>query len=642
MSKVISTTVFVTSVASMAMATSTLTINTKEPKAKASPIHYGLMTEEINYCYDGGLYAELVRNRAFKDHADKPVHWSVLDNKSTIELDRSNPLNDKIDVSLKWEIRSSQPSKLANEGWWGIPVKPNTKYRASFYAKSSGESGSVGVAIMDSDGRKIYAKGQLEGIGADWKKYELTLETDDVKDTTDAQLVLLAAEKRTIWLSLVSLFPPTWNDRPNGLRKDLMQLLVDLNPKFLRFPGGNYLEGNTVEERFKWWETLGDLTERPGHPCPWGYRSCDGMGLHEFLLWAEDMGAEPVVGLYAGYNLNKTYIDAGPGLEPYVQEALDEIEYIIGPVTSKWGKLRAEAGHPEPFPLRYVEIGNEDWFDTSGSYERRYAQFHDAIKAKYPDLKCISSVGNEQSRWLVKSRNPDVLDEHYYRSTDEFIDMAKKGYYDNYDRNGPEIFVGEWAAHEDASLRPWDAKSRETYPATPGMVAAIGDAVFMTVMERNSDIVTLQAYAPLFVNLNEYQWRPDLIGYNAIKSYGSPSYYAFKMFSNNFGDEILSATLDDDSDLHCSVTRDSKEGIIYIKLVNPDRYNESVRINLEGTDKVAPNALTEVIDADPEDTNSIEEPLKVVPEAGKITGIKPSFSYQVPGYSIVVLKVKEM
>ncbi|MBN2162297.1 MAG: hypothetical protein JXR25_01260 [Pontiellaceae bacterium] len=625
-----------------ASADSTLKINAGEAKAKSSPIHYGLMTEEINYCYDGGLYAETVRNRAFKDDAETPVHWSLLDENSTIGLDRETPLNDKIDVSLKWEIRSKRSSRLANEGWWGIPVHPNTRYRASFYAKADGTAGPVRVAIMDKEGRKTYAEGTVESIGSEWAKYELVLETGNVKDTDETQLVLEAGEKRTIWLSLVSVFPPTWNDRPNGLRKDLMQLLVDLKPKFLRFPGGNYLEGNTLEERFKWWETLGDLTERPGHPCPWGYRSCDGMGLHEFLLWTEDMGAEPVVGLYAGYNLNKSYIPAGPELDKYVQEALDEIEYIMGPVDSKWGAKRAAAGHPEPFPLRYVEIGNEDWFDVSGSYDGRFAQFYDAIKAKYPQLKCISSVGNEQSKWLVKSRNPDVLDEHYYRSTDEFIEMAGKGYYGSYDRNGPEIFVGEWAAHEDKNIRPWDKDSMTTFPATPGMLAAIGDAVFMTEMEKNSDIVTMQAYAPLFVNLNEYQWRPDLIGYDAIRSYGSPSYHALKMFSTNYGDEILEASLDADSALHCSVTRDSEKGVIYIKLVNPEERQEKVSIQLDGLEKVASNALVEVMSADPEDTNSIDKPEKVVPVSRKISGIHPTFSYPVPGTSVVVIKVKAM
>lgn len=616
-----------------------LTIDAGKAKAKVSPIHYGLMTEEINYCYDGGLYAELVRNRVFKDDPDRPVNWSVEGEGSMITLDKSLPLNDELGISLRWDI-GTKPSRLANTGYWGIPVLPNTKYKASFYARAAANfKGPVGVAIVSLDGKTVYAQGEVPSIGKEWSRYELTLETGAVEATDQARLVLATQDAGRVWLNLVSLFPPTWNDRPNGLRKDLMQMLVDLQPKFLRFPGGNYLEGNTVEERFKWWETLGDLTERPGHPCPWGYRSSDGMGLHEFLLWTEDMGAEPVVGLYAGYNLDKSYIEAGPLLEPYVQEALDEIEYIIGPVDSKWGAKRAAAGHPEPFPLRYVEIGNEDWFDVSGSYEGRYAQFHDAIKAKYPELKCISSVGYEQSKWLVKSRQPDVLDEHYYRSTDEFIKMVD-GYYEKYDRNGPEIFVGEWAAHEDGRIRPWDKGAKEQ-PPTPNMTSAVGDAVFMAAMERNSDIVTMQAYAPLFVNVNEYQWRPDLIGYNAYEAFGSPSYYALRMFSTNVGDEILKATFSGKSEFHGTVTRDRSAGIIYIKLVNPKTKPEVLTITLEGAKPVAPRAVAEVMSAKPDATNSIDDPVYVVPETIMVDGIQETFSYELPAYSVVVLKIQE-
>ncbi len=270
-------------------------------EGQASPIHYGLMTEEINFCYDGGLYAELVRNRAFKDDEDNPVHWSLLDENSTIELDRSAPLSDAVNVSLKWDIRSRRLSRLANEGWWGIPVHPHTTYRASFYARVDGEAGPVGVAIMDKEGRKVYASGEVEVSGSEWKKYELTIETAEVKETDEVQLVLVAGEKRTIWLSLVSLFPPTWNDRPNGLRKDLMQLLIDMKPKFLRFPGGNYLEGNTIEERFKWWETLGDLKDRPDTPVPgatasataWGcMNSCSGP-----KTWAQSRSSVSMPGI---------------------------------------------------------------------------------------------------------------------------------------------------------------------------------------------------------------------------------------------------------------------------------------------------------------------------------------------------------
>ena len=621
--------------------TSMLTIDTTEAKEKSSPILYGLMTEEINYCYDGGLYAELIRNRNLKENNSKPLHWTLLDETSYVELDLETSLNEQHDRSMRWEIGSKTPTRLANEGWWGIPVYPNSTYKASFYAKCSEEfTGSIGAAIISKDGNTVYAHGQIKALDTEWKRYELELRTGDVAPTADAQFALVTAGDGTIWLNLVSLFPPTWNDRSNGLRKDLMQMLVDLKPKFLRFPGGNYLEGNRIDLRFKWWETLGKISERPGHPCPWGYLSSDGMGLHEFLLWAEDMGAEPVLGLYAGYSLKGDYIKAGKELDPFVEEALNEIEYVIGPVDSEWGAKRAAAGHPEPFPLHYVEIGNEDWFDKSDSYQGRYAQFHDAIKKKYPQLKCISSIGNEQSRMMVKSRKPDVLDEHYYKSTDEFLrDFGN--YFENYDRNGPEIFVGEWAAHEDGNIRPWDKKAKKQH-CTPSMTSAIGDAMFMAAMERNSDIVTMQAYAPLFVNVNEYQWRPDLIGYNAITSYGAPSYYALKMFSTNYGDEILDADFDKDSKLHCSVTRNSKEGLIYIKVINPELEKVQLRVALSGTDAIAPNALVETLTGEPDAINSIENPKNVVTESSVLKQIKPIFGYTLPAYSVIVITVKEL
>ena len=383
----------------------------------------------------------------------------------------------------------------------------------------------------------------------------------------------------TVWLGLVSLFPPTWKDRPNGLRPDLMQMLVDLKPAFLRFPGGNYLEGDTIETRFDWKKTLGPISGRGGHPGPWGYRSSDGMGLMEFLLWCEDMDAEPVLGVYAGYSLKGAFVKPGPELEPYVQDALDEIEYITGPVDSKWGALRARDGHPAPFKLRYVEIGNEDWFDKSGSYDGRYAQFSDAIKKQYPALKCISSIGNEQSAKIrVHSRKPDVLDEHYYRNTEAFLKDSPT-HFDKYDRKGPEIFVGEWAAHE-TSFPPWDKRSK-ALPATPNMKAAIGDAAWMAAMERNSDLVTMQCYAPLFVNLNEYQWRPDLIGYDALNAYGAPSYHALRMFSRNVGDKILKASFSG-GELQGSVTRDSKSGTTFVKIVNPLQTAQPLAIELKG------------------------------------------------------------
>lgn len=622
----------------------TVTVNTSTPAGTVSPRLYGLMTEEINFSYDGGLYGELVRNRAFMNNAGSPDHWSVMNDSgatATRALDANTPLNSQITRSLRVDVTGAGPGKApgaANEGYWGIPTKPNTHYTGMLYAKAAaGGPSALVVRLMDATNFTVYATTTVTGLSSSWGKFTFSLDTGTMTATSNVKLVVGSETSGTFWLGIVSLFPPTWNDRPNGLRKDLMQMLVDLKPKFLRFPGGNYLEGNTIAERFQWKNTLGPIEERAGHPSPWGYRSTDGMGLLEFLLWCEDMGAEPILGVYAGYSLNKTYIAAGPNLTPYVQDALDEIEYVIGDAaTTTWGARRAADGHPEPFPLKYVEIGNEDWFDTSGSYDGRYTQFHDAIKAKYPHLKLISSIGNEQSASLrVKSRVPDVLDEHYYSSTDEYIAMANR--FAGYPRNGQEIFVGEWAAHENASVRPWDAASKNLAP-TPPLKAAIGDAVWMAGMERNADLVTMHCYAPMLVNVNTgaWQWRPDMIGYNALSAYGSPSYHALWMFSRNVGDTLLTTTSTDTS-VHASATQDSATGRLFLKLVNPAASAVSVQLALgNGAWRSTGTALT-LAAADTAATNSISAPRALVPVESTLTGVSSSFNYTLPANGIVVL-----
>jgi alpha-N-arabinofuranosidase len=624
----------------------TIAIDAASPSGKVSPLFYGLMTEEINHSYDGGLYAELVRNRALLDDAASPAHWAVVgsDAAATIALDTREPLNDIIRTSLRLDV--TQASKdhaagVANEGYWGIPVRPNTKYHASFYAKAApGFAGPIAVSVQSNDGRTIYASGTVAGVSQAWKQYELTLQTRSVMPTTAARYVLSVERPGTIWLSLVSLFPPTFNDQSNGFRPDIMQMMVDMNPKYLRFPGGNYLEGDQIADRFEWKKTLGPLSERPGHMAPWGYRSSDGLGLHEFLLWCEDMNAEPVLAVYAGYSLKGVHVAPGPDLEPYVQDALDEIEYVTGPATSTWGALRAKAGHPRPFKLTYVEVGNEDWFDKSGSYDQRFAQFTKAIKARYPQLKTISTVGFEHPEPLrVQSVKPDVVDEHYYRPVDAFLKMAR-GQYETYDRRGPEIFVGEWATYE-TPFEPWNARSRGE-PPTPNVQAAIGDAAFMTQMEKNSDIVVMNCYAPMFVNVNAgaRQWRPNLIGYDGLRVYGSPSYHAIKMFSTHIGDQILKATAAD-TDVLVSATRDSRSGTIYVKLVNAADADAAVQLDLTGVRALASTATAVTLAADPKATNSIDAPQAVVPVTTKVEGIKPGFTYKIPAHGVVVLTMLE-
>lgn len=624
------------------VASPAFTVDATQPKGKVSPQHHGLMTEEINHSYDGGLYAELIQNRAFLDDTNAPTHWSVMANSTsaaTIALDRANPLNDKIPTSLRLTVTAAtkeHPAGVANSGYWGIPVHPKTQYRASLWAKAeSGFTGPLTVFIVSDDGKTVYASAKISGVTTAWKKFEVTLQTGKVTPTTQARFAVTLDQAGTVNLGLVSLFPPTWNDRPNGLRKDIMQLLVDMNPKFLRFPGGNYLEGNKIAERFPWQKTLGPIEDRPGHPSCWGYRSSDGMGLLEFLLWAEDLNAEPVLGVYAGYSLTQDRVKAGPDLEPFVQEALDEIEYVIGATNTVWGARRAKDGHPAPFKLTYVEIGNEDYFDQAKTYDARYAQFHDAIKAKYPQLKLISSTPDAK----LNGRKPDVVDMHDYSATDEFLKKSVN-YGNGMNRNGPEIFVGEWAAHEDASARPWEPASQKL-PPTPTMKAAIGDAVFMAAMERNADIIKMQCYAPLLVNVNPWarQWRPNLIGYDALSSYGSPSYYAIQMFSRNVGDEILPVTFANTSVQGCA-TRDTQTGEIIIKLVNPEVTPQSLPIEIKGVTALKPKATVITLTGAPEDTNSIRRPRNVVPVITTLSGVKPGFTYTLPPYSVVVLKLK--
>jgi alpha-N-arabinofuranosidase len=348
---------------------------------------------------------------------------------------------------------------------------------------------------------------------------------------------------------------------------------------------------------------------------------------------------EPVLAVYAGYNLNHTHIDAGPALQPFVQDALDEIEYVTGGASTKWGAERAKDGHRAPFKLAYVEIGNEDWFDSSGSYDARFARFYDAIKAKYPNLKCISTVGTEQPAGRrVHSRKPDVLDEHYYRSAATF-DQDSPAHWDKYDRNGPEIFVGEWAAYEDT--KPWEAPSRRL-PPTPALKAALGDAAWMAAMERHSDLIVMQCYAPLLVNVNPgaRQWRPDLIGYDALNVYGSPSYYAIRMFSQNHGDTILKTSVVNPP-LHYSATKDTKTGVICLKIVNTQSTPKSVEITLHRAASLASDATAITLSAPGlGDSNSIDDPARVVPVTTTVRNLKPTFTYTFAPWSITVLRLK--
>ena len=386
-----------------------LTVRVDTPGVKVSPTFYGLMTEEINHSYDGGLYAELIQNRAFQDDARNPVHWSLVKSgaaSAEITLDDGKPIaGTALTRSLRLDVSTMNEGDragIANDGYWGIPVKPNTAYTVSFYACAGpGVTGPVTVGIESQDGTTVYFNNLALGLTPAWKKYTVPLTTGEIAPTTAARLVLSVGSPGTYWFSQVSLMPPTFNNRPNGNRIDLMQKLGDIQPAFLRLPGGNYLEGNTLAERFDWKKTIGPIEQRPGHQGPWGYRSTDGMGLLEFLEWCEDLHMQPVLAVFAGFALNHEHVNAGPELTPFVQDALDEIEYVTGDSKTTWGAQRVKDGHPAPFPLTYVEIGNEDFFDGTGGYDGRYAQFYKAIKAQ------ISETANHRDSAAMSSASHD-------------------------------------------------------------------------------------------------------------------------------------------------------------------------------------------------------------------------------------------
>jgi alpha-N-arabinofuranosidase len=631
-----------------------LQVNAGGDRKHVSPTFYGLMTEEINHSYDGGLYAELIQNRSFADDDQNPVHWSTVQESggaASIELDKSQPVNSSLPSSLRLNVtRPGGQTGVANEGYWGIPVKPDTTYRVSFFARSEAAAGGpLVISLRNDQPSAIAAEARVEGITDQWKRFTVTLKSDSaVKPSSNNHFIISPVNAGSYWFSLVSLMPPTWKDRPNGCRADLMQLMSDLKPAFLRCPGGNYLEGDSVETRFNWKNTLGDISDRPGHMGCWSYRSSDGLGLLEFLEWSEDIGAEPVLAVYAGYSLptkshkSGTTLKAGADLQPFVDEAIEEIEYATGDVQTKWGARRAADGHPAPFHIEYVEIGNEDFLGgAKRTYEARFAQFYDALKSAYPRLKYIATMP-------VRDRKPDAVDDHYYKTSDQMAALAHK--YDSADRGGPKVFVGEWATREipkpspDGTTRfvqmPWAYKGAPT----PSLHAALGDAAFMTGLERNADVVAMNCYAPMLtrVEAGAGQWCPNMIGYDGLSSFGSPSYYVQQMFSHNQGDLILNVSMDAEREgCFYSATRSSRTGTIYLKVVNRSAEAITLPIDLNGVKMVsADGQLIQLTSSDVLAVNSVEEPKKVVPVASQVHGLGLHFTQSFPGNSLSVLVIE--
>lgn len=515
----------------------TVNVSADGKQVKVSPDLYGIFYEEINHAGDGGLYAEMVQNRTFEEnelsenmrlengevitqngwrYRWKPatdLHgWSVVSEggaEVNIVLDKINPLNLQSPHSMRVRIKNpGSRAGFANEGYWGMSVVKDERYLLTFYARSENKA-AVSISLESADGGKTYAAATLRSVGGGWKQYRCTLTAKDTDPK--ARLAFTFDKPITMWFDVVSMFPEdTYKNRIPGMRKDLMGKLEELRPKFLRFPGGCVVEGCTLDNRIQWKQTIGDIAKRPGHWDLWGYRATDGLGFHEFLQLAEDLGAETMYVCNVGMSCQARHSEVAPEQEVvdiYLQDTLDALEYAMGPVTSKWGAIRAMNGRPEAFKVKYVEIGNEN---GGPDYHRAYNIFYKGIKDRYPDVITIADQP-------IPDSPMEIVDEHYYVAPDWFFANYKK--YDTYDRSGPKIYVGEYAVNRNVG--------------SGNLLGALSEAAFMMGMENNSDIVIMASYAPLFENVNDREWPVNLIRFDSSRVLGRSSFYVQKMFSEH-------------------------------------------------------------------------------------------------------------
>jgi alpha-L-arabinofuranosidase len=536
----------------------TLTIDATTPGVQVSPTLYGIFFEEINRAGDGGLYAEMLQNRSFED-AHIPLAWELDtsdQSRASWSVTRDTPLNDRNPSSLKVQVESIGEAgrvTVTNRGFLGTPrnfresdadyaarfavaveqqkgnghgiaLRSGAEYLVSLHARAGSAMAAITIALESSAG-EVLASSRIHPLSAEWQKHELTLTPSS--DATDAALIIIFDQAGTYHLDMISLFPrDTFNSRRNGMRKDLAEMIAAMKPAFVRFPGGCFVEGEEIEHAVRWKDTIGDIAARPGRYNLWGYRSSDGLGFHEYLQFAEDLGAEPLFVINCGMSHTDGRINAYAvpmeQMEEFVQDALDAIEYCNGPVDSKFGALRAAAGHPQPFNLKYIQIGNEN---GGPAYHERYALFYDAIKAKHPDMHVITNVWEG----VPHNRPFDIMDEHYYNDPAWFFAQASR--YDSYDRSGAKVYVGEFAVTRGAG--------------NGNLIAALSEAAFMTGMERNSDHVIMSSYAPLLVEPAWRRWNPNAIVFNASEVYGTPSYHVQALFGNHRPDVILPVELRD-------------------------------------------------------------------------------------------------
>ncbi|PPR04586.1 hypothetical protein CVT24_012014 [Panaeolus cyanescens] len=622
---------------------------------------WGLMFEDIS-SGDGGLYAELLKNRAFQKVTPGTSaalsNWAAINGASISVIADTPALSSALPNSLSLVIPSGKtgPVGFSNSGFSGIKVTAGTPYKASFFYRvpsARSLNSPITVSLQSTSGQVFgSATTTLSGSQTSWTKVELTITPSSSASNTNNVLAFTvdgaSNSGLTYNFNMFSLFPPTFKGRANGMRPDLAQAcrvansfsqvydhlcgnffkaLADLKPSFWRFPGGNNLEGDTTETRWIWNETIGPLETRPGRPGTWGYINTDGLGLYEYLLWCEDLDMEPILGVWAGYGLSHTSVPENQ-LGPYIQEAIDLINFVIGdPAKNSFAARRAALGHPAPFRLQYVEIGNEDFVGSAPStYPYRWRNFYNTLTATFPHLKYIATSHQNNP---VLSPNPKFWDNHVYQTPNWFYQNAHQ--YDSYPRDGTQFFEGEYAAISVVPSDIWN--NRLPYP---NIASAVGEAAYMTGLERNSDIVFAAAYAPLIGHTTDNQWTPNLLAHDADTVYFSTSYYVQKMFSVNAGDSYLPSTLPTKGGtLHWSVVRKNSGNQIIIKIANNAVNVESLTFDLP-FNTVSSTGTAEVLTGAAAAANNPSNPNAVRPVTSTISTGK-SFTYNAPALSFTVI-----
>jgi len=619
-------------VATAAAASQSLTVNAGRPGPMINPTQFGAFVEEINHSGDGGLYAELIRNRDLDEDASAPVYWSTYNTKGSqdsISLDTTpaDALNAANPHSLKLSIGSIAAGGsvgVSNNGYWGIPVRPSTTYRVSFFARSSRpSSGRLTVLLRSLLPGPTWASRSVGSVTNRWARYTATLRTpSNIPATLNNTFTISTSDPgdsdSTLWFTVVSLFPPTYDNVGNGFRIDLMQKIAALRPGYFRVPGGNYLEGQTLATSFPWQATIGPIEDRPGHNnSAWGYWSDDGMGLLEWLELGDEVHAQTLLGVGDGYALDGEVVPQSQ-FQAVVESALNEIQYAIGPTSSPWGAQRALDGHPTPFNVTMVEIGNEDFFDNTGSYNAyRYPMLYRAIKAAYPQLKVVATTP-------VTSAPMDVVDEHYYSNTPAFF-AGEAHLFDHVTRRGPKILVAEYAAVQGSP--------------TGTLADGLGEAAFLSGVERNADIVIGASYAPMLVNVNAPSWPTNMVAYNALTSCASPSYWVVKMLSNGHGRRVVGATLGA-ANRNLAVVASHSPGHTYVVLVNNGGATVKAKVRLVGLRGGARGGTATVLTGSPAAQNSLTRPNLVAPKTTGLSSRAGSFSYTFQARSVTVLNLR--